>query len=67
MTTIHRLPDLFIRVLDRRFEPLCTKIASIECLYRGTRWSEGAVWFGDGRYLLWSDIPNNRVLRWEEA
>lgn len=67
MTTIHRLPDRFIRVLDRRFEPLCTKIASIECLYRGTRWSEGAVWFGDGRYLLWSDIPNNRVLRWEEA
>ena len=30
------------------------------------RWCEGPVWFGDGRYLLWSDIPNNRIMRWEE-
>ncbi len=30
------------------------------------RWSEGPVWFGDGRYLLWSDIPNNRIMRWDE-
>ncbi len=40
--------------------------ASIECLYQGTRWSEGPVWFGDARQVLWSDIPNNRILRWEE-
>ena len=33
----------------------------------GARWSEGPVWFGDGRCLLWSDIPNNRILRWDEA
>jgi gluconolactonase len=39
----------------------------VECLYEGARWSEGPVWFGDGRYLLWSDIPNNRILRWDEA
>ena len=32
----------------------------------GTRWNEGPVWFGDGRYLLWSDIPNNRIMRWQE-
>jgi hypothetical protein len=32
----------------------------------GTRWAEGPVWFRDGRYLLFSDIPNNRVLRWIE-
>ena len=32
----------------------------------GCRWAEGPVWFGDGRYLLWSDIPNNRILKWEE-
>jgi gluconolactonase len=31
------------------------------------RWCEGPVWFGDGRYLLWSDIPNNRIMRWDEA
>jgi len=30
------------------------------------RWSEGPVWFGDGRFLLWSDIPNNRIMKWEE-
>ncbi len=30
------------------------------------RWNEGPVWFGDGRYLLWSDIPNNRIMKWEE-
>ncbi len=30
------------------------------------RWSEGPVWFGDGRFLLWSDIPNNRMMKWEE-
>ena len=34
--------------------------------YTGCRWSEGPAWFGDGRYLLWSDIPNNRILRWDE-
>jgi gluconolactonase len=39
----------------------------VERLYTGCRWAEGPVWFGDGRYLLWSDIPNNRVLKWEEA
>jgi gluconolactonase len=31
------------------------------------RWAEGPVWFGDGRYLLVSDIPNNRILRWDDA
>jgi gluconolactonase len=30
------------------------------------RWAEGPVWFGDGRYLLWSDIPNSRIMRWDE-
>jgi len=33
----------------------------------GMRWAEGPVWFGDGRYLLVSDIPNNRILRYDEA
>ena len=40
--------------------------AAIERLYTGARWAEGPVWFGDGRYLLFSDIPNNRMLRWVE-
>jgi len=41
--------------------------ASVERLATGARWMEGPVWFGDGRYLLVSDIPNNRVLRWDEV
>ena len=32
----------------------------------GTYFGEGPVWFGDGRFLLWSDIPNNRIMRWDE-
>lgn len=61
-----RYPDPAIRVLDPRFNALRIASASVECLYQGARWSEGPVWFGDGRYLLWSDIPNNRILRWDE-
>jgi gluconolactonase len=40
--------------------------AAVERLYTGCRWAEGPLYFGDGRYLLWSDIPNNRILKWEE-
>lgn len=40
--------------------------ADIEQLATGIAWGEGPVWFGDGRFLLWSDIPNNRILRWTE-
>jgi gluconolactonase len=61
-----RYPDPAVRILDPRFTSLRLAMASVECLYQGTRWSEGPVWFGDGRYLLWSDIPNNRMLRWDE-
>jgi len=38
----------------------------IERIAVGCRWNEGPVYFGDGRYLLWSDIPNNRIMRWDE-
>src|ERR1700683_5551465 len=61
-----RYPDPAVRILDPRFKDLRLASASVECLYQGARWSEGPVWFGDGRYLLWSDIPNNRILRWDE-
>ncbi|MFM0738061.1 SMP-30/gluconolactonase/LRE family protein [Paraburkholderia xenovorans] len=62
-----RYPDPAIRTFDPRFKSLILASASVECLYQGARWSEGPVWFGDGRYLLWSDIPNDRILRWDEA
>jgi gluconolactonase len=59
-------PDPAIEVVDPRFAKYVVGNAAIERLYTGCRWAEGPVWFGDGRYLLWSDIPNNRILRWLE-
>ena len=61
-----RYPDPAIEILDPRFEPYRIFSAAVERLYTGCRWAEGPVWFGDGRYLLWSDIPNQRILKWEE-
>jgi gluconolactonase len=61
-----RYPDPAVEVVDPRFAKYKVGNAAIERLYTGTRWSEGPVWFGDGRFLLWSDIPNNRMLRWTE-
>jgi gluconolactonase len=55
-----------MRILDKEFLKYRLPLASVERLYTGCRWSEGPVYVGDGRYLLWSDIPNNRVLRWDE-
>lgn len=62
-----RYPDPAIEVLDASFEKCRVPLASVEKLAGGCRWSEGPVWFGDGRYLLWSDIPGDRILKWEEA
>ena len=59
-------PDPAIEVIDPRFEKYPVISAAVERLYTGTRWAEGPVWFGDGRYLLFSDIPNDRILRWLE-
>lgn len=64
-TPVH-YPDAAIEVIDPRFAKYVVGNAAIERLYTGCRWAEGPVWFGDGRYLLWSDIPNNRILRWLE-
>jgi gluconolactonase len=61
-----RYPDPAIVVLDKRFEKYYQFNASVERLWTGSRWAEGPVWFGDGRFLLFSDIPNNRILRWTE-
>jgi gluconolactonase len=55
-----------VQVLDPSFAKYRLLLASVERLATGMRWSEGPVYFGDGRYLLWSDIPNNRIMRWDE-
>src|SRR2546422_6365138 len=59
-------PDPAVEVVDPRFAKYKVINAAVERLYTGTRWAEGPVWFADGRYLLFSDIPNNRMLRWVE-
>lgn len=61
-----RYPDPLIKILDPSFAKYRLNLAKVERLATGMRWSEGPIWFGDGRYLLWSDIPNNRILKWEE-
>jgi gluconolactonase len=62
-----RYPDPSVEVLADAFRDLRLYSASVEQLATGFRWAEGPVWFGDGRYLLLSDIPNNRILRWDDA
>jgi len=59
-------PDSAVEVIDPRFEKYQITSAAVERLYTGARWAEGPVWIGDGGYLLFSDIPNNRMLRWLE-
>ncbi len=61
-----RYPDADIKVLDERFRKYVLGNAGIERIATGMRFTEGPVWFGDGRYLLFSDIPNDRIMRWEE-
>jgi gluconolactonase len=62
-----RYPDPDIVVLDSRFKPLVLGNAAIERIATGFRFTEGPVWFGDGRFLLFSDIPSDRILRWDET
>ena len=61
-----RYPDPAVEVLDERFTKYRIGNAVVERLFTGCRWAEGPVWFGDARCLIWSDIPNNRMLRWNE-
>jgi gluconolactonase len=60
-----RYPDAHVESLDPRFK---YKIGNtyLERVATGCRWSEGPVYFRDGGYLLWSDIANNRIMRWNE-
>jgi gluconolactonase len=60
-------PDPAVEVIDPRFKRYAIGNTAVERLTTGLRWGEGPVWFGDGNYLLFSDIPNNRILRWDAA
>ena len=59
-----RYPDRDIVVLDPRFAKYKIGNAAIQRLYTGMSWAEGPAWNGVGRYLVWSDIPNNVQHRW---
>jgi len=61
-----RYPDPDLVVLDDRFARYRIGNTPILRLHRGTLWAEGPAWNGVGRYLLWSDIPNNVQMRWLE-
>ena len=61
-----RYPDPAIVTLDPSFDRYRLPLAKVERIAAGCRWAEGPVWLGDTRSLVWSDIPNNRMLRWDE-
>jgi gluconolactonase len=61
-----RYPDPAVVVVDLAFERYRLPLAKVERIATGCRWAEGPVWLGDTRTLVWSDIPNNRMLRWDE-
>jgi len=61
-----RYPDPLVKIVDPEFAKYRVNLAKVERLGTGFRWCEGPAWFGDGRYLVWSDLPNNRLMRWEE-
>src|SRR6478672_6145741 len=63
---IVRYPDQRIKTLDPRFTPMVLGNAAIERIADGCRFNEGPVWFGDLRCLIWSDIPNDRMMKWDE-
>jgi gluconolactonase len=61
------IPDPAIEVVDERFASLVVGQEVVQRLWTGGRWLEGPVWFGDRRCLLFSDVPEDRILCWSEA
>jgi len=54
-------------ILTPEFRKLVLPNGWVERLHTGMRWAEGPVWFGDGGYVVWSDIPNDRMLQWVDG
>src|SRR6478609_11085336 len=59
-----RYPDPDVVVLDKSFAKYKIGNTPIQRLHTGTLWAEGPAWNGVGKYLMWSDIPNDVQLRW---
>jgi gluconolactonase len=56
-----------IQIFDPRFNAVAQSAGALERLCSGAQWSEGPVWMHEDNSVLWSDIPNNRMLRWSAA
>jgi gluconolactonase len=61
------MADPVYEIVDERFRRCVRSTERPAKLFEGTRWAEGPAWFAAGRYLVWSDIPNDRMLRWDET
>ncbi len=61
-----RYADPDVIALDKRFEKYRINNTTIQRVWTGSLWAEGPAWNGAGRYLVWSDLPNNRQMRWLE-
>src|SRR6201995_5661454 len=62
-----RYPEPSLEILDPSFLKYRIYSSTIEQVASGMRWSEGPAYFPDGGYLLWSDIPNNRIMKYSEV
>lgn len=58
------MANTIYEIIDDRFGALIVGSAALDVIDSGSRWAEGPVWFKDGNYLLWSDIPNHRIMRY---
>ena len=61
------MPGDFIEIRDKRFARLIHGSAGLDKLWSGGRWAEGPAYLAAGKYLVWSDIPNDRLMRWDET
>ena len=69
---VRRIREAFVaasdyEVLDDRFTRCIVMAARVEKLFEGCRWAEGPAWFPAHRSVVWSDIPNDRMMRFDEA
>lgn len=65
-TPNQRYPDPAVEILDPSFSKYRIYSSTVEQIATGMRWAEGPVYFPEGGYLLWSDIPNNRIMKFDE-
>ncbi len=66
MPAVNRSPDPAFQILHPSFAKYRLSSGTVERIASGFRWTEGPVWIGDARCLLWSDIPSNKIMRWDE-